>query len=155
MAEYDAERLTLLRKHSLNRFAVRQRIRSPIAVVDVSVRAEAEAGEDRGGEVAGGVGIGGGVLAEAVAFAVDAAPLACLIPGRAANYWNADQLFAFAPVVAAIGFFSSSASGSADFTSSIDAGRLWTLPFLSTRNIVGNEITPNARLGGLSSPPAS
>ena len=31
---------------------------------------EAEAGEDGGGQVARGVGVGGGVLAEAVAFAV-------------------------------------------------------------------------------------
>ena len=63
-----------LRKHALNRLAIRQRKWPPVAVVDVSVRVEAESRKNGGGEVAGGVGVGGGVLAEAVAFAVDEAP---------------------------------------------------------------------------------
>ena len=62
---------TSSREHSLNRFAVRQRKRSSVAVVNVGVRVEAERPEDRGGEIAGAVRVGGGVFAEAVAFAVD------------------------------------------------------------------------------------
>lgn len=49
-----------LSKHAFNRLAIRQRIRSAIAIVNVSVRVEAEARKNRGGEVAGEWGLEAG-----------------------------------------------------------------------------------------------